>query len=291
VEDEHFWDDPTGEIGGFVQYESGFVNDATLAAHNLAFAAEQLGATFRWRAQVTDVLADDGCVTGVRLADGSDVSADVVVNAAGPWSVALNTMAGVLDDFSTSTRATEQEVISVPAPEGFRLDDGGTGVHDPDFGTYFRPHPGGTIIVGSFEAPCDPLILVDDADDVRQSPSAENWEVQSLRLARRLPDLQVPGQKSGIVSAYDITDDWIPIYDKTSLGGFYVAIGTSGHQFKAAPFVGVAMAELIGAVQSGHDHDTDPLVVQGEYTGVELELGFFSRHRHVQLHRQLTEHL
>jgi len=291
VEDEHFWDDPTGEIGGFVQHESGFVNDATLAAHNLAHAAEEFGATFRWRSIVTGVLRDGDQVRGVTFDDGTELTASVVVNAAGPWSVALNTMAGVLDDFSTSTRATEQEVISVPAPEGFTVEDGGTGVHDPDFGTYFRPHPGGTIIVGSFEAPCDPLILVDDADEVRTSPSAENWEVQSLRLARRLPDLHVPSQKSGIVSAYDITDDWIPIYDKTTLGGYYVAIGTSGHQFKAAPFVGVAMAELIGAVEGGHDHDNEPLVVKGEYTGVDLELGFFSRHRHVQKHRQLAETL
>lgn len=291
VEDEHFWDDPTGEIGGFVQHESGFVNDATLAAHNLAHAAEEFGATFRWRSVVTGVLRDGDQVRGVTFDDGTELTASVVVNAAGPWSVALNTMAGVLDDFSTSTRATEQEVISVPAPEGFTVEEGGTGVHDPDFGTYFRPHPGGTVIVGSFEAPCDPLILVDDADEVRTSPSAENWEVQSLRLARRLPDLQVPSQKSGIVSAYDITDDWIPIYDKTTLGGYYVAIGTSGHQFKAAPFVGVAMAELIGAVQGGHDHDNEPLVVKGEYTGVDLELGFFSRHRHVQKHRQLAETL
>lgn len=288
VEDDSFWDDPKGEIGGFVQHDSGFVNDATLAAHNLAYAAEQAGATFQWRAQVVDVLVHDGRVGGVRLADGTDVTGSVVVNAAGPWSVALNTMAGVLDDFSTSTRATEQEVISVPAPEGFTLENGGTGVHDPDFGTYFRPHPGGTIIVGSFEAPCDPLVLVDDADAVRTSPSPENWEVQSLRIARRLPDLQVPGQKSGVVSAYDITDDWIPIYDKTSLDGFFVAIGTSGHQFKAAPFVGVAMAELIGAVTNGHDHDADPLVVRGEFTGVELELGFFSRRREVHMHRQLV---
>ena len=227
----------------------------------------------------------------MKLEDGTELTADVLVNAAGPWSVALNTMARVLDDFSTSTKATQQEVISVPAPEGFGLEDGGIGVHDPDFGTYFRPHPGGTIIVGSFEAPCDPLILVDDADEVRTSPSADNWEVQSLRLARRLPGLQVPSQKSGIVSAYDITDDWIPIYDRTNLGGYYVAIGTSGHQFKAAPFVGVAMAELIGAVESGHDHDNDPLVVKGEYTGVDLELGFFSRHRKTHLHRQLTHSL
>ena len=291
VEDEHFWDDPTGEVGGFIQHESGFVNDATLAAHNLAHAAEQFGATFRWRSVVTGVLRDGDQVRGVTFDDGTELTASVVVNAAGPWSVALNTMAGVLDDFSTSTRATEQEVISVPAPEGFGVDDGGTGVHDPDFGTYFRPHPGGTIIVGSFEAPCDPLILIDDADEVRTAPSAANWEVQSLRLARRLPGVQVPSQKSGIVSAYDITDDWIPIYDRTTLGGYYVAIGTSGHQFKAAPFVGVAMAELIGAVEAGHDHDSEPLVVKGEYTGVDLELGFFSRHRHVQKHRQLVETL
>ena len=291
VEDDHFWDDPTGEIGGFVQHDSGFVNDATLAAHNLAHAAEHFGATFRWRSAVTDVLRHDNRVGGVRLADGSELEASVVVNAAGPWSVTLNTMAGVLDDFSTSTKATEQEVISVPAPDGFGLEDGGTGVHDPDFGTYFRPHPGGTIIVGSFEAPCDPLILVEDADDVRPAPSPENWEVQSLRLARRLPGLQVPSQKSGVVSAYDITDDWIPIYDRTNLGGYYVAIGTSGHQFKAAPFVGVAMAELIGAVESGRDHDNDPVVVRGEYTGVDLELGFFSRRRPTHLHRQLTHSL
>ena len=51
------------------------------------------------------------------------------------------------------------------------------------------------------------------------------------------------------------------------------------------------MAELIGAVEAGHDHDNEPLVVKGEYTGVDLELGFFSRHRHVQKHRQLVESL
>ena len=47
VEDDHFWDDPSGELGGFVQEDSGFVNDPTLAAHNFAHAAEQSGATFQ----------------------------------------------------------------------------------------------------------------------------------------------------------------------------------------------------------------------------------------------------
>jgi sarcosine oxidase subunit beta len=287
VEDEHFWDDPSGELGGFVQEDSGFVNDPTLAAHNLAHAAETAGATFRWRSQVAGVLQQGGRVTGVALADGETLPASVVVNAAGPWSVALNTMAGVLDDFHTSTRAVEQEVISVPAPKGFTLDDGGTGVHDPDFATYFRPHPGGTIVVGSFEPPCDPLVFLDDADDAAPAVTAATWEVQSLRLARRLPELQVPSQKSGVVSAYDVTDDWIPLYDRTSLGGYYVAIGTSGHQFKAAPFVGELMSTLIAAVEDGHDHDADPLVVRGSWTGVDVPLAHFSRRRMVTMHPQM----
>lgn len=289
VEDEHFWDDPSGELGGFVQPDSGFVNDPTLAAHNLAHAAEQAGARFRWRAEVTGVDREAGRVAGLTLADGSELGASVVVNAAGPWSVRLNTLAGVLDDFATSTRAVEQEVISVPAPKGFRLEDGGTGVHDPDFATYFRPHLGDTIIVGSFEPPCDPLVFLGDGDDAAATVSAANWEVQSLRLARRIPPVQVPGKKSGVVSAYDVTDDWIPIYDRTSLDGYYVAIGTSGHQFKAAPFVGELVATLVGAVEGGHDHDREPLTVQGSWTGVEVPLAYFSRQRDVVVHPQMDD--
>jgi len=38
---------------------------------------------------------------------------------------------------------------------------------------------------------------------------------------------------------------WIPIYDKSDLPGFYLAIGTSGNQYKNAPEVGKMMAELI----------------------------------------------
>ena len=32
------------------------------------------------------------------------------------------------------------------------------------------------------------------------------------------------------------------------------------------------MAELIEAVESGHDHDADPLVVEGRYTGLPIDL-------------------
>jgi predicted DNA-binding ribbon-helix-helix protein len=44
------------------------------------------------------------------------------------------------------------------------------------------------------------------------------------------------------------------------------------------------MAALINAVADGHDHDHDPLTVHGDWTGIDLELGFFSRLREVHPH-------
>ena len=58
-----------------------------------------------------------------------------------------------------------------------------------------------------------------------------------------------------------------------------MAVGTSGNQFKNAPLVGHLMAELITACEAGHDHDRNPLEVEGRYTRRLLNLGFFSRRR------------
>ena len=96
-----------------------------------------------------------------------------------------------------------------------------------------------------------------------------------------MPDLGVPSQKKGVVDLYDVSDDWIPIYDKTDLDGFYVAIGTSGNQYKNAPVAGYCMAQLIDAVEQGYDHDANPLKVKGVYTGLEIDLGAFARNREI----------
>jgi glycine/D-amino acid oxidase-like deaminating enzyme len=78
---------------------------------------------------------------------------------------------------------------------------------------------------------------------------------------------------------YDASSDWTPIYDRTSAAGFYVAMGTSGNQFKNAPVVGQLMTVLIQAVGSGRDHDSDPVVFVGPRTGQPIDLGAFSRLR------------
>ena len=154
-------------------------------------------------------------------------------------------------------------------------------VADTDLGTYFRPHPGGTLVVGGTEPECDELEWVADADVFDELPTVEIWERQTTRVARRLPNLGVPARPTGLAALYDVSDDWVPIYDRTDLPGFYVAIGTSGNQFKNAPMVGILMAELIRACVAGHDHDADPLTITGPVTGNVIDVGHFSRRRTV----------
>ena len=83
----------------------------------------------------------------------------------------------------------------------------------------------------------------------------------------------------GVVGVYDVASDWTPIYDQTNLAGFFVAIGTSGNQFKNAPVVGQLMAQLISEVTTGCDHENDPVIFKGIHTGNEINLGAFSRKR------------
>jgi len=87
-----------------------------------------------------------------------------------------------------------------------------------------------------------------------------------IPASRRIPSLKIPTERRGIVDLYDVSDDWIPIYDKSCLPGFYMAVGTSGNQFKNAPIAGYLMAELIEQVENGRNHDDDPVTIIGPHT-------------------------
>jgi glycine/D-amino acid oxidase-like deaminating enzyme len=176
-------------------------------------------------------------------------------------------------------RPLRQEVFAVPSPVDFQADGTATTVADLDIGQYFRPHLGGTLIVGSTEPACDPLEWVDDPDDFREHPSVEGWETAMLRLGRRLPTLGVPSRPVGLAALYDASDDWVPIYDRSSLRGFFMACGTSGNQFKNAPLVGQFLRALVDAEASGIDHDATPVRFRGPATGRDINIGAFSRLR------------
>jgi glycine/D-amino acid oxidase-like deaminating enzyme len=148
-----------------------------------------------------------------------------------------------------------------------------------DLGTYMRPALGNNLLVGGTEPECDELEWVDDPDLSDTRVTAESFARQTTRAARRLSALSVPTTARGVSGVYDVTEDWMPIYDRTSLDGFYVAIGTSGNQFKNAPLVGRLMATLVERVEAGQDHDNDPVKFEGEFTHNVINLGAFSRKR------------
>jgi sarcosine oxidase subunit beta len=280
--DPHFWDVAEQELDGAIFTPgSGYVNDPQLATHNLQRAAEAKGGEFLFRAEVAEIRLGGQRVGGVTLSDGHEIDAPIVVNVAGPHSFVINRMAGVEDTMKVKTRALRHEVHHVPAPPDFDFEANGFHTSDGDTGIYFRPESGNHILIGSEDPDCDPKVWVDEPDQFERNVTEAQWEAQVYRLARRIPTLRIPHERKGVVDLYDVSDDWIPIYDRSDLPGFYMAIGTSGNQFKNAPVVGHLMAELIDRVEHGHDHDNDPVKVTARHTGVELDSAFYSRLREV----------
>ena len=279
IDDPAFADEATEHVSAIYSHESGFIDDPSLAARNLAFAARHHGARFRFRTEVVSIDRTDDAVAGVGLDDGSTIAAPIVVNVAGPHSSIVNRLAGVSGDMRIGHRALRQEVFAVPAPTGATLDDGAPLVADLDVGQYFRPQPGGTLLVGGTEPECDELHWVDDPDTNSEHPTVEVWETAMMRLARRLPGFGIPTRPSGIAALYDASDDWVPIYDRSSLHGFFMACGTSGNQFKNAPLAGQFLHAIVDATMAGHDHDADPVQFTDTASGRAIDLGAFSRRR------------
>jgi sarcosine oxidase subunit beta len=272
----------TGRLeGALFTPHGGFVDDPQLAAHNLQRAAEAHGAAFLFRSGVAEIRRHAGRVAGVTLTGGVQIDAPVVVNVAGPHSQIVNRMAGVEHDMAVTTRPLRHEVHHVPAPLGVDYASAGVTTSDGDLGIYFRPAGGNHILVGSEDPACDEREWVDDPDAYDRGVTEAQWQAQAFRLALRIPTLPIPHDRRGVVDLYDVSDDWIPIYDASSLPGFYMAIGSSGNQFKTAPVAGQLMAELIDRVEQGHDHDADPVRVTCAHTGFELDAGFYSRNREI----------
>lgn len=273
---------PTAETipGALWIPESGYISDPKLSAHNVQVAAEAKQGEFLYNAQVAEILQKQGRAAGVRLADGSEIKAPVVVNVAGPHSFLINRMAGVEESMKIKTRPMKQEVAHVPAPEGMNWERDGYMLSDGDIGCYSRPEVGNHILIGSEDPDCDPLLWVDDPDDY-DTNFTDQFKCMVMREGMRVNDLAIPNQYQGVVDLYDCSDDWIPIYDRSDLPGFYMAIGTSGNQYKNAPVAGAMMAELIDACEKGLDHDADPFQFYMKYTRRNLNVGFFSRNRSI----------
>ena len=70
---------------------------------------------------------------------------------------------------------------------------------------------GNQILVSHEDPFCGQRIFVNP--DNYNDGFSDQWQLQMMRAAQRIPQTQIPRQAKSIVDLYDDSDDWIPIYD------------------------------------------------------------------------------
>jgi sarcosine oxidase, subunit beta len=218
-------------IGGSLCPTDGFVDPESVMTGFMARAIER-GATL-WRGtEVTGICTDHSAITGVTTTNG-DVSAPIVVNAAGPWAAAVARMAGADLPVQPLRRML---VLTEPFPG---LPERLPMLIDMSTGWHFRPEGLGLLMAwagsdqqAGFRADFDPAfiekILTHAANRV---PAFANVAVNPRRCWAGL---------------YEMSPDHHAILGPApEIRGFYFANGFSGHGVMHSPATGRIVADLI----------------------------------------------
>jgi sarcosine oxidase, subunit beta len=255
IEDESFGKSiGTPVYGSLYMPVSGYISDPSLANSNMQYGAKKRGAEFLFNEKVVDILTtrtnysnEKHRVIGLKT-DKNIYYSPIIINCAGVYSSYINNILYKNLDISNDcleTKALRQEVCYIEAPDSINVKRDGMIICDSDTGVHFRPETGNKFIVGNSEPPCDNFVYENpDKIDINFT---DQHRQQLYRACLRIPSLPLYGGKKtgGIVSMYDVTGDWTPVYDKSNIGGYYLAIGTSGNQFKNAPNIGNIMCNII----------------------------------------------
>ena len=184
--------------------------------------------------EVVEVLVDGDRVSGVRLADGSTIDADWVVNAAGPRAAEVAAMAGI----DLPVRPRKRNVYHLESPVSLGA---APLVIDPT-GVYFRPE--GPAYVSGW-SPRDGEPDPDTLDLVADRAPFESliWPT----LAHRVPAFDQLRLLDAWAGHYEVNtlDHNAIVGPHPRLANFLLANGFSGHGLQQAPAVGRGLAEWI----------------------------------------------
>jgi sarcosine oxidase subunit beta len=223
----------------------GGYGDAYMTAQAFAASARAAGVRIRQGTTVTELLVVGDRVTGVRLADGSEISAGTVVVATGVWTKPFLARYEV----DVPIRVVREQIVTIaPGIESTVI------ASLPVFSDlvslqYVRPEVGGDILFGNSD-----LSDVEEADPDNYSNRATDAFVDITvdKVGTRFPGFGDAAISSSYAGCYDVTPDWNPVISTAGLDGLVVAAGFSGHGFKIAPAVGRLVADL---VVDGHSND------------------------------------
>ena len=143
----------------------------------LAKGARMRGARIVEKVRVTDVLTEDGRVSGVRT-DVGDIEAEIVVNCAGQWAKQVGAMAGV----NVPLHSAEHFYVVSEHIDGVHPDL--PILRDPDGYTYFKEEVGG-LVIGGFEPEAKPWV----------APDAIPYPFEFQLLGRGLGPLRDPDEQ------------------------------------------------------------------------------------------------
>ncbi|WP_408960558.1 NAD(P)/FAD-dependent oxidoreductase [Natrinema sp. 74] len=234
-------DEDEGPIaGGMVLERTGWVEPYTFTTA-LAKDAEKRGATIRTGVEVTDILVEDGAVTGVETTDGV-VRAPTVVTAAG-W----RTRQLVSDYVQLPIQAKRYWSVNLTSQSGVETDiaDEYPIWYDEVSDSFWRPerNDDDEIHISGVEG------IVEQEGSVKHSADEEVHRELAIRTPELLDEFSDAAVASdGCCPTGDAqTPDWLPIVDSPDEApdGLVLATGFSGLGITGTPVGVAAVRELV----------------------------------------------
>lgn len=198
-----------------------------LATVALARAAKRAGAIIHEHREVTGIETTKGAVTGVHTSTG-DITAGVVMNAAGAWSTSIAEMTGI--KIPAEPRRSHI-IITEQLPKFLGP------VLSTDLYGYFRQAKSGNVLIGYAAKP---------VAGYNRHVAFDAVQIAARRAAIIIPRLRTASVIRAFTGFTTWTPDNLPIMGPVpKVKGLYIASAFCGLGFAIGPAAGEMMAELI----------------------------------------------
>jgi len=206
-----------------------------------AKGAQALGVEIIRECEVTGARLNGHRLTDVRTSKG-DISAPILINAAGPWAKSIGRFLGV----DVPVEPERRHIFIASPPGGGSWDEARNAGRVPkskilviDFeSTFYFHREGGGLLFG-----------MGDPDERPGFDITVRWDFlpKVIEVAmQRLPALSDAAVSHAWAGLYEMTPDHNPIIGPSSdVEGFYTIAGFSGHGFQHSPAAGRILADVI----------------------------------------------
>jgi sarcosine oxidase subunit beta len=236
---------PSANLDDFAEFAyepRGGYGDGHQTAQAFSMAARRGGARLRQQSAVAAIELDGEKASGVQLTDGTVISCDQIVLAAGPWSVPLAADIGI----ELPIRAQRAQIILIEpgiATENLPV------FSDLVSLQYVRPEGTTGILIGDSDHSQPEW---SDPDVYRERVTDDELEYTIPKFEHRFPGMSDARLSSSYAGCYDVTPDYNPVISDSPVEGVWLCAGFSGHGYKISPSTGELMADLMVKGQSRH---------------------------------------